>query len=74
MATHQLTALITKEGNSYVALCAEFDIASQGATVESARSNLLEALTLFYQTADASEISSRLTSEFYITGLEVTDP
>jgi predicted RNase H-like HicB family nuclease len=32
--THQLTAIIEREGDGYVALCPELDIASQGDTVE----------------------------------------
>ena len=33
----QFTALIEREGDGYVALCPELDIASQGDTVEEAR-------------------------------------
>jgi predicted RNase H-like HicB family nuclease len=47
------------------------DIASQGDTVEEARSNLTEALELFFETADSSEIQRRLQSEVFITHLEV---
>lgn len=54
-----LTAVIEREGNGYVAICPEFDIASQGNTVEEARSNLTEALTLFIETAAPSEIGRR---------------
>ena len=32
--THQLTAIIEREGNGYVSLCPELDIASQGDTIE----------------------------------------
>ena len=32
--THHLTALIEREGEGYVALCPELDIASQGDTIE----------------------------------------
>ena len=41
----RLTAVIEREGEGYVALCPEFDLASQGSTVEEARSNLTEAQT-----------------------------
>jgi predicted RNase H-like HicB family nuclease len=40
----QLTAIIEREGDGYVALCPELDIASQGDTIEGARNNLREAL------------------------------
>jgi predicted RNase H-like HicB family nuclease len=44
----QLTAIIEREGNGYVSLCPELDIASQGNTIEEARVNLREALELFF--------------------------
>jgi predicted RNase H-like HicB family nuclease len=66
-----LTAVIEREGDGYVAICPEFDIASQGDTVEEARSNLTEALTLFFETADASEIDGRSQREVFITQVEV---
>lgn len=43
----RLTALIEREGDGYVALSPEFDVASQGNTIEEARANLAEALSLF---------------------------
>ena len=46
--TKHLTAIIEREGDGYVSLCPEVDIASQGATVEEARDNLREALELFF--------------------------
>jgi len=61
--TQQLTAIIEREDDAYVALCPELDVASQGATVEDARKNLVEALELFLETADPSEIQRRLSSE-----------
>ena len=67
----RLTAIIEREDDGYVALCPEVDIASQGSTVEEARENLVEALTLFFETADASEIAHRLHSDVFITQVEV---
>ena len=49
--TRQLTAIVEREGDGYVALCPELDVASQGGTVAEARNNLAEALTLFFETA-----------------------
>lgn len=63
--------MIEREGDGYVAICPEFDIASQGDTVEEARSNLTEALTLFFETADSSEIGRRSQREVFITQVEV---
>lgn len=67
----RVTAVIEREGNGYVALCPELDIASQGDTIEEARSNLQEALALFIETASPEEITERFHSEVYVTGLDV---
>jgi predicted RNase H-like HicB family nuclease len=67
----QFTGIIEREGDGYVALCPELDIASQGTTVEEARRNLVEAIELFFETADPSEIQRRLHSEVFVTRLEV---
>jgi predicted RNase H-like HicB family nuclease len=42
----QFTAMIEREGEGYVSLCPQLDIASQGNTVEEARNNLIEVLHL----------------------------
>jgi len=68
----QLTALIEQEDDDYVSLCPELDIASQGSTVEEARNNLIEAIELFFEVADAAKIASRLKSKIFITRLEVS--
>jgi predicted RNase H-like HicB family nuclease len=67
----QVTAIIEREGNGYVALCPELDVASQGDTIESARNNLREAVELFLETADPTEIERRGHSELFVTRLEV---
>jgi predicted RNase H-like HicB family nuclease len=67
----KLTAIIEKEGSGYVALCPEFDIASQGDTIEQARDNLKEALELFFETASKEEIESRLLGDVFVTQVEV---
>ena len=67
----RLTAIIEREGNGYVALCPEYDIASQGETIEEARANLVEALTLFFECADAAELSRRFKAEVLVTQVEV---
>lgn len=67
----QLTALIECEGDGYVSLCPELDIASQGDTIEEARENLREALELFFETTSPEEIQTRLHEEVYVTRLEV---
>lgn len=57
--TRQLTAIIEREGDGYVSLCPELDIASQD-SVEEARNNLREALELFCEVASPSEVNRRL--------------
>lgn len=69
--TRRLTAIIEREGDGYVALCPEVDVASQGATVDEARANLKEALELFFETASEEEIRERLRGEVYVTQVEV---
>lgn len=71
MNHRQLTAIIEREGDGYVSLCPELDIASQGNSVQEAKSNLKEALELFFETASPQEIDARLHDEVYITRLEV---
>jgi predicted RNase H-like HicB family nuclease len=53
MSTNEFvfTGIIYKEGDKYSALCAELDVASEGGTVEEASDNLLEAVTLYLETA-----------------------
>lgn len=67
----QLTAIIERDEDGFVALCPEVDIASQGSTVNGARENLKEALELFFETASPEEIAERLQNEVYITHVEV---
>jgi predicted RNase H-like HicB family nuclease len=55
----RVTAIIEREDDGFVALCPEFDIASQGMSIEEARANLIEALSLFFETADPSEVTRR---------------
>jgi predicted RNase H-like HicB family nuclease len=66
------TAVIEREGSGYVSLCPELDVASQGDTIEEARGNLAEAVSLFLETASPAEIEGRLHEEVLITRLEVT--
>ena len=68
----QFTALTEREGDGYVALCPELDVASQGDTVAEARGNLQEAVELFLETADDAEVQRRLHAEVYVTRLEVS--
>jgi predicted RNase H-like HicB family nuclease len=70
----QLTAIIEREDDGYVATCPELDVVSQGETVEAARQNLLEAVEGFFEVASPSEIRRRLKREIYIMSLLPTAP
>jgi predicted RNase H-like HicB family nuclease len=72
MRNEEFTAIIQREGNGFVSLCPELDIASQGDSIEEARKNLVEAIELFFETADPSEVSRRFRNEVYVTRLEIT--
>ncbi len=62
----QLTAVIEREEDGYVATCQELDIVSQGDTVEGARLNLVEAVEGFLEVDSPSEIRRRLKKETYV--------
>ncbi len=66
----KLTAIIEREGDGYVSLCPELDIASQGGSVEEARDNLREALELFFEAASTEE-KQGLHGEIFVTQVEV---
>ena len=51
----QLTAVIEREGDWFVATCPEVDVVSQGKTIEEARSNLLGAVEGFFEAASEQE-------------------
>lgn len=68
----RFTGIIEQEGDGYVSLCPELDIASQGNSVEEARNNLIEALELFFEAAAPPEIEQRFhKNNIFITQLEV---
>ncbi len=71
MQARQLTAIIEREDDGFVALCPQLDIASQGDSIEEARANLTEALTLFFETASPSEVARRFQHEVFVTQVEV---
>ena len=73
MATSSYTAIIEKDGDLYVALCPELDIASQGTTIEDAKANLKEAVELFLECADPDEIRCRTRSEVFVTRFDAAD-
>ena len=63
MPKQTFLALIQKEGDGFVALCSELDVASQGQTIEEARANIQEAVELFLECADPEEVRQRRRGE-----------
>ena len=55
--TLELSAVVWREDGIYVALCPEFDVASQGKSVEEALRNLKEALELYLEDEDVEKPS-----------------
>jgi predicted RNase H-like HicB family nuclease len=45
------TGIVFKEGERYTSICPELDVASEGDTPDNASTNLLEAVTLYLETA-----------------------
>ncbi len=72
--TLQLTAVIEREGDAYVATCIDLDVVSQGSTAEQARLNLVEAVELFFETAAPSEVRRRLKHPKIVTSIMPTMP
>ncbi|MCX5724994.1 MAG: type II toxin-antitoxin system HicB family antitoxin [Nitrospirae bacterium] len=72
MAANSYTAVVEKEGEGYVSLCPELDVASQGATVEEAMAHLKEAVELFLECADPEEVQRRVHTEVFVTRFEAT--
>jgi len=67
----KLTGVIEREGDWYVAICPEVDVASQGRTVDAAHENLTEALELFFECASEREIERRLGMKVDVSALEI---
>lgn len=63
--TYRFSALITKEYGLYVARCPELDVTSQGEDIESARSNLQEAIELYLETWGGAEESGPQQQPFW---------
>jgi predicted RNase H-like HicB family nuclease len=53
----ELSAVVRREDGLYIALCPEFNVASQGKSVEEALSNLKEALELYLEDEDIEKPS-----------------
>jgi len=50
------TGVVVKEEDGYSALCIDLDVASQGQTIDEAKKNLFEAVTLYIESALESNL------------------
>jgi len=66
----KLTGVIEREGDLYVSICPELNIASQGESISEARANLAEALELFFECADDEEIRQSLPAQTFDSALQ----
>ena len=66
-----LTVVIQREGDGYVALCPELDVASQGDTVEVVRENQRKAVELFFKCASTEELDRRVGGKVFVSRLEI---
>jgi predicted RNase H-like HicB family nuclease len=70
--TLELSAVVWREDGIYVALCPEFDVASQGKSVEEALGNLKEALELYLEDEDVEKSSRAEASIVTIVKVDVS--
>ena len=71
MTGYQLTAVIERKGNLFIARCVELDIVSKGTSGGAAMSSLKEAVTSFLEHAREAEILERLAREIEVTKFDV---
>jgi len=71
--TLELSAVVWREDGIYVALCPEFDVASQGKSVEEALRNLKEALELYLEDEDVEKPSKAEAPIVTIVEVDVSD-
>jgi len=71
MGGYQLTAIVEREDDQFIARCVELDIATRGISGAAALSNLKEAVASFVSTAKDAEILALLTRETEVTLFEI---
>ena len=59
MPIDRASVLVSRDGDGFVAVHRELDVASQGPTVAEALANLEDAVALFLECADPSEVERR---------------
>ncbi|UPT73801.1 MAG: type II toxin-antitoxin system HicB family antitoxin [Elusimicrobiota bacterium] len=69
--TYSFSAVVNREGRMFVALCPEFDIASQGRTAATATKNLKDAVRLYLETASPAELEAAKAAKTVVKELSV---
>jgi predicted RNase H-like HicB family nuclease len=64
------TAVVTREGDWYIARCVELSVTTQGRTLDEARANLQEAVELYLESFGTEELGES-TTEVLLYPLEV---
>lgn len=67
MKEYEVSALITKEDDWYVARCVELNVTSQGKSVEEAKANLKEAVELYIESFGTDRLPSAEQEPFFTT-------
>ena len=55
-STFSFTAYIIKEKDGFTAICRDVDVATEGLSIEEAKENLIEAVTLYIESAIESNL------------------
>jgi predicted RNase H-like HicB family nuclease len=71
-STVRLTALVWQEGDEYVSLCPELDVASFGGTIDEALTMLREALEVYFAGSERPELPQH--GDPLMTTINVTVP
>lgn len=71
MSDHQLTAIIEREGDLFIAHCVELDLASRGHSRVAALANLKAMVSSFMANSEDVELLRRLTRDVEVTLFEV---
>ncbi len=66
-----ITVSIIQDGDWFLSHCLDYDIASQGKTIEEARENIVEAVNLFLEAASPDEVMQRLASRGQVEQLSL---
>jgi predicted RNase H-like HicB family nuclease len=67
----QFTAIVERDGHSYVAYCPGLGLKVVGNSISDARERLAEAVEVFINTASSEEVKRR--QEVYVTQIELAD-